>query len=56
MNEAARCPLLSSGCGAGEVKKVVGLVGKGVTFDSGGYNLKVGARSCFSNALLYSPG
>ncbi|EIE19999.1 hypothetical protein COCSUDRAFT_54513 [Coccomyxa subellipsoidea C-169] len=26
----------------GEVKKVVGLVGKGVTFDSGGYNLKVG--------------
>jgi leucyl aminopeptidase len=27
---------------AGEVKKVVGLVGKGVTFDSGGYNLKVG--------------
>ncbi len=27
---------------AGEVKRVVGLVGKGVTFDSGGYNLKVG--------------
>ncbi len=26
----------------GEVKKVVGLVGKGLTFDSGGYNLKVG--------------
>ena len=27
---------------AGEVKKVIGLVGKGLTFDSGGYNLKVG--------------
>eukprot|EP00884_Botryococcus_braunii_P010304 jgi/Botrbrau1/19275/Bobra.0073s0022.1 len=26
----------------GEVKKVIGLVGKGLTFDSGGYNLKVG--------------
>ena len=24
------------------VKKVIGLVGKGLTFDSGGYNLKVG--------------
>lgn len=29
----------------GEVKKVVALVGKGVTFDSGGYNLKAGAGS-----------
>ena len=28
-------------CVAGEIKKVVGLVGKGLTFDSGGYNLKV---------------
>ena len=26
----------------GDVKKVIGLVGKGLTFDSGGYNLKVG--------------
>ena len=25
---------------AGEVRRVVGLVGKGLTFDSGGYNLK----------------
>lgn len=24
------------------MKKVIGLVGKGLTFDSGGYNLKVG--------------
>jgi Cytosol aminopeptidase family, catalytic domain len=30
---------------AGEVKRRVGLVGKGVTFDSGGYNLKAGAGS-----------
>ena len=28
---------------AGEVKRRVALVGKGLTFDSGGYNLKVGA-------------
>ena len=28
--------------GAGEIKKRVALVGKGLTFDSGGYNLKVG--------------
>lgn len=27
---------------AGEVKKRVALIGKGLTFDSGGYNLKVG--------------
>lgn len=27
---------------SGEVRKVIGLVGKGLTFDSGGYNLKVG--------------
>ena len=27
----------------GDVKQVVGLVGKGLTFDTGGYNLKVGA-------------
>ena len=27
---------------AGEVKRRVALVGKGLTFDSGGYNLKVG--------------
>lgn len=26
----------------GEVKKRIALVGKGLTFDSGGYNLKVG--------------
>ena len=26
----------------GDSKKVIGLVGKGLTFDSGGYNLKVG--------------
>lgn len=26
---------------AGEVKKKVALVGKGLTFDSGGYNIKV---------------
>lgn len=26
----------------GDVRKVIGLVGKGLTFDSGGYNLKVG--------------
>lgn len=30
----------------GEVKRKVGIVGKGLTFDSGGYNLKVGGRSC----------
>lgn len=35
------CNLDNSGS-AGEVKKVIGLVGKGLTFDSGGYNLKVG--------------
>ncbi|PSC76746.1 aminopeptidase family isoform B [Micractinium conductrix] len=29
----------------GEVKKKVAIVGKGVTFDSGGYNLKAGAGS-----------
>ncbi len=27
---------------AGDVKKRVGLVGKGVTFDCGGYNIKAG--------------
>ena len=27
---------------SGDVRKVIGLVGKGLTFDSGGYNLKVG--------------
>ena len=27
----------------GEVKRLLALVGKGLTFDSGGYNLKVGA-------------
>lgn len=30
---------------AGEVKKKVAIVGKGLTFDSGGYNLKAGAGS-----------
>ena len=30
------------GHAGGESKKVIGLVGKGLTFDSGGYNLKVG--------------
>ena len=30
----------------GEVKRKVGIVGKGLTFDSGGYNLKVGGRYC----------
>jgi len=29
----------------GEVKRKVGIVGKGLTFDSGGYNLKAGAGS-----------
>lgn len=27
---------------AGQVKKKIALIGKGLTFDSGGYNLKVG--------------
>jgi leucyl aminopeptidase len=31
--------------GAGEVKKRVAIVGKGLTFDSGGYNIKAGAGS-----------
>jgi leucyl aminopeptidase len=30
---------------AGEVKKKVAIVGKGLTFDSGGYNIKAGAGS-----------
>ena len=30
-------------CAGGEVKRKVGIVGKGLTFDSGGYNLKAGA-------------
>jgi len=29
----------------GEVKRKIGIVGKGLTFDSGGYNMKVGAGS-----------
>merc|ERR1719160_535063 len=29
----------------GKVKRKVGIVGKGLTFDSGGYNLKAGAGS-----------
>merc|ERR1719160_1771582 len=29
----------------GEVKRKVGIVGKGLTFDSGGYNIKAGAGS-----------
>lgn len=29
----------------GEVKRKVAIVGKGLTFDSGGYNLKAGAGS-----------
>ena len=29
----------------GAVKKTVAIVGKGLTFDSGGYNLKAGAGS-----------
>jgi len=32
----------TSGRCAGEVRRRVALVGKGLTFDSGGYNLKVG--------------
>ena len=34
-------------CGpcAGEVKRNIAIVGKGLTFDSGGYNLKAGAGS-----------
>ncbi|KAH7617985.1 putative Leucine aminopeptidase 1 [Nannochloris sp. 'desiccata'] len=31
--------------GSGSVKKKIGIVGKGLTFDSGGYNLKAGAGS-----------
>lgn len=31
--------------GSGSVKRKVGIVGKGLTFDSGGYNLKAGAGS-----------
>ncbi|RMZ54451.1 hypothetical protein APUTEX25_002027 [Auxenochlorella protothecoides] len=31
--------------GAGEIKRRVGIVGKGLTFDSGGYNIKAGAGS-----------
>lgn len=34
--------LFHAGSG-GEVKRKVGIVGKGLTFDSGGYNLKAGA-------------
>lgn len=30
---------------AGEVKRKVAIVGKGLTFDSGGYNIKAGAGS-----------
>lgn len=30
---------------AGEVKRNIAIVGKGLTFDSGGYNLKAGAGS-----------
>ena len=30
---------------AGEVRKNVAIVGKGLTFDSGGYNIKAGAGS-----------
>lgn len=39
---ACCCMPLHAGSG-GEVKRKVGIVGKGLTFDSGGYNLKAGA-------------
>ena len=41
--------------GDGE-RKVIGLVGKGLTFDSGGYNLKVGgAASSLTFAKSLNP-
>ena len=39
----------------GEVKRRVALVGKGLTFDSGGYNLKVGAAQIDICLLYTSP-
>ena len=43
-DEASSC-CVHACVGAGEVKKNVAIVGKGLTFDSGGYNLKAGAGS-----------
>lgn len=37
------CPSLSYKPAGGAAPKKVALVGKGLTFDSGGYNIKAGA-------------
>lgn len=39
----------------GEPKRKIGIVGKGVTFDSGGYNLKVGPR-CLIEMMKFDMG